>query len=50
MGIKSGRHRPSTRMVVSLAKSIPEGPRKHTHYARLTLDRDGKVLKLAVSR
>lgn len=50
MGIKSSRHRPSTRLVVSLAKSIPEGQHKHIHYARLTLDRDGKVLKLAVSR
>jgi hypothetical protein len=37
-------------MVVTLSKSIPEGPRKHMHFARLTLDPSGRVLKLAVSR
>jgi hypothetical protein len=50
IGIKSNRHAASKRMVVSLAKSIPEGDLKHRHYARLTLDKDGKVIKLAVSR
>lgn len=50
IGIKSNRSIASKRMVVSLAKSIPEGHLKHTHYARLTLDKDGKVIKLAVSR
>jgi Flp pilus assembly protein TadD len=50
IGMKSSSHTSSRRMVVTLAKSIPEGQRKHTHYARLTLDNAGKVLKLAVSR
>ncbi len=50
VGIKSGRQIAGQRMVVTLAKSIPEGARQHTHYARLTLDDTGKVLKLAVSR
>jgi hypothetical protein len=36
--------------VITLAKNIPEGPHRHQHYARLTLDSTGKVLKLAVSR
>ena len=50
LGSKSGRQITGKRLVVTLAKSIPEGARKHTHYARLTLDDAGKVLKLAISR
>lgn len=37
-------------MVVTLSKQIKSGDRNHPHYARLTLDKQGKVLKLAVSR
>ncbi len=37
-------------MVVTLSKQIRSGDRTHPHYARLTLDKQGKVLKLAVSR
>jgi tetratricopeptide (TPR) repeat protein len=37
-------------VVVTLSKSIPDGERIHPHYARLTLDPSGKVMKLAVSR
>lgn len=37
-------------MVVTLSKTIDAGDRRHPHYARLTLDQEGKVLKLAVSR
>lgn len=37
-------------MVVTLSKSIQSGERNHPHFARLTLDPAGKVLKLAVSR
>jgi hypothetical protein len=37
-------------MVVTLSKTIQAGDRNHPHYARLTLDQAGKVLKLAVSR
>jgi tetratricopeptide (TPR) repeat protein len=36
--------------VVTFSKQVQDGARKHPHYARLTLDRGGKVLKLAVSR
>lgn len=36
--------------VVTFSKQITDGARRHPHYARLTLDRGGKVLKLAVSR
>jgi tetratricopeptide (TPR) repeat protein len=50
MGIKSGVQKSSQKTVVTLAKSIPEGDHLHIHYARLTLDNNGKVLKLAVSR
>ncbi len=37
-------------VVVSFAKHISVGRNRHPHYARLTLDNEGKVLKLAVSR
>jgi hypothetical protein len=50
LGIKSGIQASNHKTVVTLAKRIPEGARQHTHYARLTLDNAGKVLKLAVSR
>jgi len=36
--------------VVTFSKQVQDGARRHPHYARLTLDRGGKVLKLAVSR
>jgi Flp pilus assembly protein TadD len=37
-------------VVVSFSKHISVGQNRHPHYARLTLDKHGKVLKLAVSR
>jgi tetratricopeptide (TPR) repeat protein len=37
-------------LVVTLSKQIPDGQRHHSHFARLTLDENGKILKLAVSR
>jgi hypothetical protein len=37
-------------MVVSFSKHVAVGSRQHPRYARLTLDKQGKVLKLAVSR
>jgi hypothetical protein len=37
-------------LVVTLSKQVPDGKRHHSHFARLTLDEQGKVLKLAVSR
>jgi hypothetical protein len=36
--------------VITLSKSITVGTRVHPHFARLTFDRNGKVMKLAVSR
>lgn len=36
--------------VVTLSKTLVDGSHQHRHYARLTVDRQGKVLKLAVSR
>ncbi|TLN09867.1 hypothetical protein FDZ74_11280 [bacterium] len=38
------------RYVVTITKTIPAARRQHTHYARVTMDEHGKVLKLAVSR
>jgi hypothetical protein len=38
------------RQVVTLTKSIQDGDREHAQYTRITLDKDGKMVKLAVSR
>ncbi|NIM92631.1 MAG: hypothetical protein GTO18_02810 [Anaerolineales bacterium] len=37
-------------VVVTFSKHIAAGDRSHPHFARLTMDDQGKVLKLAVSR
>ena len=37
-------------LVVTLSKQVLDGQRHHPHFARLTLDENGKILKLAVSR
>lgn len=42
--------RPATRTVVTLSKTIRTNTRAHPHYARLTLDAHGQVIKLTVSR
>jgi len=36
--------------VVTFSKHVPDGALRHPHFARLTMDNQGKVLKLAVSR
>jgi tetratricopeptide (TPR) repeat protein len=50
VGIKGLPQAASQPTVVTLSKTIQSGERQHPHYARLTLDNEGKVLKLAVSR
>jgi tetratricopeptide (TPR) repeat protein len=47
---KSVKQSPSGAMVITLSKHIADGQRRHPHFARLTLDSQGKVMKLAVSR
>ncbi len=37
-------------VVVTLSKQVSDGSRLHPHFARMTLDEGGKVIKLAVSR
>lgn len=37
-------------MVVTLSKKVIDGATVHPHFARVTLDTDGKVTKLAISR
>ncbi|MGH2582028.1 MAG: hypothetical protein ACRDFQ_03935 [Anaerolineales bacterium] len=39
-----------SRSLVTLSKKVPGGTRMHPHYARITMDALGKVVKLAVSR
>jgi tetratricopeptide (TPR) repeat protein len=50
LGIKAAGAAESGTLVVTFAKTVPDGRLQHNHYARLTLDRSGKILKLAVSR
>jgi len=50
LGMKSAPTEGQQTVVVTLSKHIPDGGRNHVHFARLTLDSTGKVLKLAVSR
>ncbi|MGD8849728.1 MAG: C25 family cysteine peptidase, partial [Anaerolineales bacterium] len=50
VGAKSSTNTVGGMMVVTLAKKVQSGDRNHPHFARLTLDKQGKVLKLAVSR
>ncbi|HMK09672.1 MAG TPA: C25 family cysteine peptidase, partial [Anaerolineales bacterium] len=50
LGMKSAPGDGQQTIVVTLAKQFPDGDRRHSHFARLTLDSTGKVLKLAVSR
>jgi hypothetical protein len=38
------------RQVVTLSKQVPNSAHTHRHYARLTLDARGKLVKLVVSR
>jgi hypothetical protein len=38
------------RSLVTLSKKVPGAGRLHPHYARITMDAQGKVVKLAVSR
>lgn len=50
MGQKVVAGNQGSTLVVTLAKSISDGGRNHPHFARLTLDSSGKVMKLAISR
>jgi hypothetical protein len=47
---KSMKQTPSGSVVITLSKHIADGEHRHPHFARLTLDAQGKVMKLAVSR
>jgi hypothetical protein len=47
---KAGPTHPPTRQTVVLSKRIEQGNHYHDQYARLTLDEQGKLVKLAVSR
>jgi hypothetical protein len=40
----------SGKMVVSISKSVNSANRTHSHFARVTLDGKGKMVKLTISR
>lgn len=50
LGIKAAPRQGQRGIVVTLARHISIGPHNHQHFARVTLDDRGKILKLAVSR
>ncbi len=50
MGSKSAPSLQPERRVVTLSKQVQKGSGLHRHYARLTLDAQGKLVKLVVSR
>lgn len=50
LGIKQATTSRKNNLVFTFSKSVHDGALNHPHFARLTLDANGKVLKLAVSR
>jgi len=50
MGSKAKPSLNPSRQVVTLSKTIQQSAFIHRHYARLTLDSKGKLVKLVVSR
>jgi hypothetical protein len=50
IGAKMAEREPVTRRVVTLSKNVTKGANTHTHFARITINKEGKVVKLAVSR
>jgi hypothetical protein len=50
MHVKSSTAAGMGRQVVVLSKQVKKTTQTHYQYARLTLDANGKVIKLAVSR
>lgn len=50
MGIKRLVAGEQSTRVYTFAKHVVDGSRRHAHFARLTLDSSGKVLKFSVSR
>jgi tetratricopeptide (TPR) repeat protein len=50
LGKKTRPEHDPLRSVVTLSKSIEQAQHTHQRYARLTLDKQGKIVKIAVSR
>lgn len=50
LGAKSKPSHLPARQVVTLSKTVEQNSSVHHHYARLTLDAEGKLVKLVVSR
>jgi hypothetical protein len=50
LGMKTAKGAKNNTVVVSFAKHVNTKSHQHPHFARLTLDQSGKILKLAVSR
>jgi hypothetical protein len=50
VGNKDSNYSQPNRVVVSFSKQISQAEKVHRQYARVTLDQQGKMIKLAVSR
>lgn len=50
LGLKSAPGSDPHTLQVTLSKQVVDGAQRHPHFARLTLDASGKILKLAVSK
>ena len=49
-GHGKSRTNPAGQVVVSFSKQVTQSEQVHKQYARVTLDKEGKMVKLAVSR
>ena len=50
MGEKSQKGERKGRVLVTVSKQVQVAQHVHQHYARVTFDQDGKMVKMAVSR
>jgi hypothetical protein len=50
LGSKTANPKQSKRVVVSFSKQVPQGDKIHRQYAKVTLDQQGTLVKMAVSR
>jgi hypothetical protein len=50
LGRKQSQKTIADRTVVIFRRNVKMGDHEHVHYARVTMNRDGKLMKMAISR
>jgi hypothetical protein len=50
LGIKSRHQELQNRRVITLSKQIQREEKTHSHHARITINKEGKIIKLAISK